>query len=147
MKRSEAREAAFILTFEKMFTDESTDYVIECARETDEFQINDGAERMFKAALEHYEEADKIISGYSEKRQISRIPKVSLAILRIAIYEIIYDERVPYNVAVSEAVILAKKYAYESDVQFINGVLGAFVRDYEKEHKKEVSDQEKDGAE
>ena len=83
-------------------------------------------------AVDHTAEVDKIIGKFSEKRVISRIPKVSLAILRLAFYEIKFCEKVPENVAISEAVLLAKKYAADNDVSFINGVLGAYSRGAEK---------------
>ena len=63
---------------------------------------------------------------------------MSLAILRIAVYEMIYDDKVPVNVAISEAVLLAKGYSYTPDVQFINGLLGAYAKDLEK--KEEVKE-------
>ena len=65
---------------------------------------------------------------FSNKRSIERIPKINLAIIRLAIYEAMYDDKVPINVAISEAVALAQKYAQEPDIAFINGVLGAFSR-------------------
>ena len=131
MKRSEVREAAFLLGFEKIFSADTSDEIIDAAYEVDEFEINEDAEKLFKAVAEKTEELDGIIAEYSKKRQVSRIPKVSLAILRIAIYEMIYDDKVPVNVAISEAVILAKGYSYAPDVQFINGLLGAYAKDLE----------------
>ncbi len=129
MKRSEVREAVFFLTFEKLFSDETPDAIIDTAYEVDEFEMNEDVENFFKAVDSKAAESDEIISKYSEKRQLSRIPKVSVAVLRIAIYEMLFDEKVPDNVAISEAVNIAKKFAYEPDVQFINGLLGAFCRD------------------
>lgn len=129
MKRSEIREAAFFLTFEKMFSEDSADSIIDAAYEVDEFEMDENSEKLFIAVNEKADELDSIISGHSEKRQLSRIPKVSIAILRIAIYEMLYDDNVPVNVAISEAVILAKKFTYAPDVQFINGVLGAIAKD------------------
>lgn len=133
MKRSEVREAVFFLTFEKLFSDETPDAIIDTAYEVDEFEMNEDVEIFFKAVDSKSSEADDIISKYSEKRQFSRIPKVSVAVLRIAIYEMLYDEKVPDNVAISEAVNISKKFAYEPDVQFINGLLGAFCRDRKSE--------------
>lgn len=129
MKRSEIREAVFFLTFEKLFSDETPDAIIDVAYEVDEFEMNEDVEKLFKAVDSKSSESDEIISKYSEKRQFSRIPKVSVAILRIAIYEMLYDDKVPDNVAISEAVNISKKFAYEPDVQFINGLLGAFYRE------------------
>ncbi|MBQ7009754.1 MAG: transcription antitermination factor NusB [Ruminococcus sp.] len=129
LKRSEVREAVFFLTFEKLFSDDTTDSIIDTAYEVDEFEMNEDVEKLFKAVDEKAAEADEIIAKYSEKRQFSRIPKVSVAALRIAIYEMLYDPKVPDNVAISEAVNLSKKFSYEPDVQFVNGLLGAFFRD------------------
>ena len=129
MKRSEVREAVFFLTFEKLFSDETPDAIIDTAYEVDEFEMNEDVENFFKAVDNKAAEADEIITKYSEKRQFSRIPKVSVAVLRIAIYEMLFDDKIPDNVAISEAVNIAKKFAYEPDVQFINGLLGAFCRD------------------
>lgn len=78
------------------------------------------------------DEIDSIISKFSNKRTVERIPKINLAILRLAIYEAIYEENVPVNVAISEAVALAGKYALEPDVSFVNGVLGSFAKEQEE---------------
>lgn len=139
MKRSEIREAAFFLTFEKLFSDETPDAIIDAAYEVDEFEMNEDAEKLFVAVNSKAPEIDEIISKYSDKRQFNRIPKVSIAILRIAIYEMLYDDKVPVNVAISEAVILAKKFSYAPDVQFVNGILGAYAKNIEskKEDVKE----------
>lgn len=139
MKRSEIREAAFFLTFEKLFSDETPDTIIDAAYEVDEFEMNEDAEKLFIAVNSKAPEIDEIISKYSDKRQFNRIPKVSIAILRIAIYEMLYDDKVPVNVAISEAVILAKKFSYAPDVQFVNGILGAYAKNIEskKEDVKE----------
>lgn len=133
MKRSEIREAAFILTFEKLFSDSTAEEIIEAAYEADEFDMDDDVERLFTAVDGKAEEIDSYIAKYSEKRQFSRIPKVSVAVLRIAIYEMLFDDNVPVNVAISEAVILSKKFSFAPDTQFVNGVLGALAKDIEKD--------------
>ena len=137
MKRSEVREAVFFLTFEKMFSDGTADDILDTAYEADLFEINEDVENFFKAVDEKSGQLDEVIAKFSEKRQVSRIPKVSMSILRIALYEMMFDDTVPDNVAISEAVILTKKFAYEQDVQFVNGLLGAFFRS--RSGKNEVS--------
>lgn len=128
LKRSHIREAAFLLIFEKLFREDSCDEIIESAKAADEYDFNEDVCRVFRAVTEKTGELDGIISDYSEKRKVNRIGKVSLAILRLALYECLYEEDVPVNVALSEAVLLTKKYAYENDTQFVNGVLGTFSR-------------------
>lgn len=127
-KRREIRESAFILIFEKLFRDDTIDEIIELAENIDGITINSDVIKTFSSTYEKSDELDVIINRFSEKRSISRIPKVNLAILRLALYEILFDDRVPENVAINEAVLLAKKFAQEADVAFINGVLGAYSR-------------------
>ncbi|MBQ4096240.1 MAG: transcription antitermination factor NusB [Oscillospiraceae bacterium] len=130
-KRHEIREAAFILSFEKLFRSDSLEEIIDTAKSVDVFPVNNDVEKLVNGVFEKAAEIDDIISKYSEKRSVERIPKLNLAILRIAIYEALYDDKVPVNVAISEAVLLAKAYAFDTDVSFINGILGAFSRGIE----------------
>ena len=106
LTRSEAREQAFMLLFSKSFDDEPLEETIE-----------DNAE-MFRGG----------VCGYALKR----ISKPSLAILRLAAYEILYLDSVPDGVAVNEAVELAKKYTIDES-GFVNGILGSLVRAKEAE--------------
>lgn len=127
-KRRDVRESALILTFEKLFRDDSVDEIFEIASETEGVIINSEVKALVRGIIEKSEEIDSIISKFSNKRAVERIPKINLAVLRLAIYEALYDEKVPINVAISEAVFLAEKYALDSDVSFVNGVLGSFSR-------------------
>lgn len=129
--RRENRESAFILIFEKMFRSDTVDEIVELADNIDDLKINSDVINIFSETVNKAVELDNIITKFSEKRSVDRIPKVNHAILRLALYEAIYDERVPQNVAINEAVLLAKKFAQEPDVAFINGVLGAYSRSEE----------------
>ena len=128
LKRRDVRESAFILTFEMLFRNDSIDDLIEIAKENEAVAMSDEVVALAKGIIEKSDELDEIISRFSNKRAVSRIPKINLAILRLAIYEANYDEKVPINVAISEAVALAEKYAYDSDISFINGILGSYSR-------------------
>ena len=75
---------------------------------------------------------DELIKKYLKGWKLERIPKVNISILRLALYEIIYEDGVPGKVAVNEAVELAKKYSGEDDYMFINGVLGSYLREEAK---------------
>lgn len=131
VKRRDVRESAFLLTFEMLFRNDNIDELIEIAKENDAIIINDEVVELARGIEEKSDVLDEIISRYSNKRAVNRIPKINLAILRLAIYEANYDEKVPVNVAISEAVALAEKYAYDSDISFVNGVLGAYSRSEE----------------
>lgn len=133
MSRREIRDNAFKLVFEQLLRDDDVNELYEIAEEVEEITVNDDVKKMVGGTIEHSQEIDGIISGYSKSRSISRISRLNLAILRIALYEAIYDENIPVNVAISEAVNLAETYAYQEDISFINGVLGAFARSRKKE--------------
>ena len=75
----------------------------------------------------HVDEIDKIIDGISEGWKLNRIGKAELAILRLAIYEIKYDDDSPEKVAINEAIELTKLYCDEEARKFINALLGKLV--------------------
>lgn len=129
--RREIRESSFILIFERMFRDDTNEDIINLAENIDNFVLNTEVVDTFNSVCEKTEEIDAVIAKFSETRTVDRIPKINLAILRLAIYEARYSRKVPVNAAISEAVLLAKKYAQEPDVAFVNGVLGAYSRSAE----------------
>ena len=91
MTRREIRECAFYIIFESSLRDDPVEELYKLAEDIGEIEIGDKVKEIVNGVLEHKEEIDNIISLYSTKRTISRIPKVSLAILRIAVYEALYD--------------------------------------------------------
>lgn len=129
MSRREIRDSAFKLVFEQLLRDDDIHELYEIAEEIDEIIVNDEVKKIVEGTIAHAQELDEIISGYSKSRSIARISKLNIAILRIALFESLYDENTPVNAAISEAVNLANTYSYEEDSKFINGVLGAFSRD------------------
>jgi N utilization substance protein B len=129
MTRREAREQAFMVLFEKIFDDESTiSEIVEIAKENELIKINNFAEALLKAVEDNFDEVDSVIEANLQDWTLSRLPKVSLAVLRLAVAEIKYVDEVPNGVAVNEAVELAKKYGTSVDAAFINGVLGAVAK-------------------
>ena len=78
-------------------------------------------------------ELDAEIETLSQNWSLSRISSLAKAILELAMYEALYAEDVPMNVAIHEAVLLAKKYEEEDTVKYVNGVLGAFSRKHAPE--------------
>lgn len=128
LSRRSIRESAFLIIYEKSFGNYELDELFDIAKESKNIKVNNEVKKIVMGVFEHLEELDNIISQYSQKRSIERIPKVNLSLLRLAIYEAKYSENVPTNVAISEAVAIAEKYAFDSDAKFINGALGAFSR-------------------
>ncbi|MCM1114429.1 MAG: transcription antitermination factor NusB [Clostridium sp.] len=129
MKRNEMREQGFFLTFENLFTaNDDMDELIALYSENVE-PVCAYAKELFAGVKENQSDIENVINTYSKSWKINRLPKVTLAILYIAIFEIKYVDGVPDNVAINEAVELAKKYASTDDASYINGVLGAVVRE------------------
>ncbi|MBE6774762.1 MAG: transcription antitermination factor NusB [Ruminococcaceae bacterium] len=129
MTRHEARELAFVLIFEKSFQEDVTIVeLIENALELEVFPTNAFAENLAKKVYANLDEIDKLINenlvGWSAKR----ISRVSRAILRLAVCELLYSENMPVGVAINEAVEIAKKYATADDASYVNGVLGTIAR-------------------
>lgn len=84
---------------------------------------------------------DEKIKKYSIGWETSRISKVDLAILRLAIYEIIFRKDIPNKVAINEAIELAKSYSLENSSRFINGILGNVVKEYELQENFNIKDE------
>lgn len=101
-------------------------------REDEEANLNkdsrDYAVHIIKGAVQHFDEIDKLIEFHTTGWKKERIAKVDLAILRLAIYEIVFNNDVPDSVAANEAVELAKKFSTEESGSFVNGVLGKIIR-------------------
>lgn len=138
MTRREIRDSAFKLVFEQLLRDDNIEELYEIAEEIEEITVNNEVKKLVEGTINHREELDKIISQYSKSRSITRISKLNLAILRIALYEALYDENTPINAAISEAIKLSMVYTYQEDTSFINGLLGAFSRDHAKEDSSDV---------
>lgn len=128
MKRSEMREQAFYLTFEKLFNnDDNMDELIALYSEN-VAEVCQYAKDVFAGTSEKKDELVSVINTFSKSWKVNRIPKTTLAILLVALYEIQYVDTVPENVAINEAVELAKKFGTKEDASYINGVLGAYSR-------------------
>ncbi|MCI2106993.1 MAG: transcription antitermination factor NusB [Intestinimonas sp.] len=78
---------------------------------------------------QHGAELDGYISKYAIGWSFSRISRMSAAVMRVAMYEVLYMPDIPAGAAINEAVEIAKHYESPETVSFINGILGAFVRD------------------
>lgn len=124
MNRTEQREQAFCLVFQSLFNNDETLAIYE----ENVAAVGDFARELFDGVSSKEQELDDVINKYSKGWKANRLPKVNLAILRLAIYEIKYLDDVPNSVAINEAVELAKKYSGEGDYSFINGILGSVAK-------------------
>ena len=131
MTRKEAREEVFILIFEKIFNDESAGSLLELASLVRDITPDDYIEDTFKGVCDKQTEIDGIISRLAVGWNISRISKTSLAVLRLAIYEMKYNDSIPVSVSINEAVEICKKYATKEDASFVNGILSSVAKEIE----------------
>lgn len=128
MTRHEAREIAFALLFENTFSDEGIEAVIADAQEAETLAPNAFAISLACGVTEHIDEIDETIEGASHKWSVQRISRVSLSVMRLAVYEILHLDEIPVSVSINEAVELAKKYGGEEEAAFVNGVLGGVAK-------------------
>ncbi len=131
MTRREIRENTFKLVFNMEFrTDdeyqEQFELYMEAILGISESEKDYIHTRLFEL-IKNVEEIDNCIEAATEGWELNRIGKVELAILRLAVYEAKYDEDIPVNVAINEAVEIAKKFGGEDSPAFVNAVLGKIV--------------------
>ena len=125
MNRTKAREYAFILIFEYRFQPDEIETIL--TNFIEEYQPGNQQsyiETVVRGVAENIDVIDKKIEEMSKTWEKDRISCVSIAILRLAIYEIMMCSDIPFPVSVNEAVALAKKYEGEDAVPFVNGILG-----------------------
>lgn len=137
MTRREARTAAFELIFEYDFKrDYDPDTVIANAADCREMKFSGFAKRLFKGTCEHLEEIDAHIVEFAEGRQLDRLSRELLAVLRICVYEIFYESDIPVNISANEAVEVAKAYGTPEGASYINGVIGSIIKQNSDKIKK-----------
>ena len=130
LSRREVREGAFIILYQTLFG-QTPQEITEANEEAFGLARSHETDLIVNGVLSHDEEITGIIAKYSTTRSVARISKVNLIIMKIAIYEIKYDDKVPGAAAINEAVELGKKYAYKQDCNFINGVLNSYLEEFE----------------
>ncbi len=129
ISRHEVRVSAMKLIYESLLRDDTLPVLYAIAEEHGEIPVTDAVRELTDGVAAHRDELDALIQQYSPKRAVSRIPKLLHAILLIAVFEILYDEKTPDNAAISEALLVCEEYSYfPEDVRFLNGLLGALVR-------------------
>lgn len=140
MSRREMREQLFKLLFRVEFNDEDAmrqqkelffDNEGVAISEDDDITISEEIKEeisdKYEKIVEKIAQIDEMINERSDSWKTIRMGKVDLTIIRLAVYEIIFDETIPTQVAINEAVELAKKYGRDESSKFVNGVLAKFA--------------------
>ena len=130
MNRREARKQAFLLLFQYKFQPENMERLL--GDFFDENKVGEQREyidAVVNGTIAEIEKVDSLINEYSKGWRIDRISSVSLAALRLGVYEIKYMKDIPTAVSVNEAVALAKEFEGEEAAPFVNGILGKLKDD------------------
>jgi len=132
MTKREEREHLFKLLFCKDFHDaaELSEQIAlyQEQRELESSEAFEPVRKKLEKIVAEEGSIDMLLAGASSGWSLNRMGKAELTILRIAVYEMRYDEEVPEKVAINEAVELAKKYGNDSSAGFVNGVLAKLVQ-------------------
>ena len=144
MTRTAAREIAMHMIFELGFGTRSAAQLLEAELTEENFALIGAEEPLYaefpdekqeqyirtlvSGAFAHGPELDDYIARYAVGWSFARIPRVAAAIMRVAMYEVLYMPEIPNSAAINEAVEIAKGYETPEVVSFINGILGTFVR-------------------
>ena len=131
MSRTEIRELAFKLIYsleiQKTIEQEQLELFIE-ENQLEKEEEKTYIETTYQGIIQNKEEIENLIQdNLKEKWSIDRISKINLAILKIAIYEMIYS-KLPYKVVINEAVEIAKRYGDDSSKSYVNGILASNVK-------------------
>lgn len=134
MKRKETREEAVKIAYSMDVNKEFNSFDLQ--EYLEHFELNemdmDYLKLTMSSMIENLEEIDKYITDNSKDWKINRIAKVDLAVLRVALSEILYNKSIPESVSINEAVEISKKFSNEDSHKFINGILGTVVRSIKK---------------
>lgn len=132
MSRRELREHLFRMLFRKEFHDqvelsEQIDFYfdsLESPREKDMVYLKE----RFQNIMDHLSEIDEIIEANAEGWKLNRLGKIDLTILRLATFELKFDEEIPTGVAINEAVEIAKIFGEDQSPSFVNGILAKVAK-------------------
>ena len=132
MNRTEARDMAFKFLYQAEVQKENNEEIINLFFENNEIVNKDAQKYILDIANGVSGNLESILElikkNLKQDWKIERISKVTLAILKLAIYEIVYA-KIPFKVVINEAVELAKKYGEDSSSAFVNGILASVVKE------------------
>ena len=133
MGRHEQREQLFKLLFRVEFnTPNEMPEQVKLFFQDDEIEytekVMESIESRFESIQEKLPEIDAMLNEKAEGWNVESMGKVELTVLRIAVYEMLYDDEIPETVAINEAIEIAKKYGQAASGGFVNAVLAKFVK-------------------
>lgn len=136
MTRRESRKLAFSLVFQLSVNEMSYDELIEIAAEDEEIEMDEFCLAVLKNTVDNLIQIDAAITPHLKKWTLARLPRVSLAILRISCAQLMFMQDLPDSVVINEAVELAKEFGADDEYAFVNGTLRS-INDALKEARAE----------
>ncbi|MFR9228151.1 MAG: transcription antitermination factor NusB [Acutalibacteraceae bacterium] len=132
MNRRDQREQAFILIFERTINNDTIAQIVENAGESRDLVLSAFAEKVATGVQDNEAVIDEKIEQNIHGWKMSRLSRVSLALLRLAIYEMMYEKDIPLSVSIKGG--FGEKYGGSEDAPFINGVLGSIAKELEPQN-------------
>jgi N utilization substance protein B len=126
--RSKARKRALDLLYASDLRGESAEDALDRAVAEGDGPTNAYTADLVRGVSEHLTRIDEVLSEYSEDWTLDRMPAVDRNVLRLGVFELLYVDDVPDAVAVSEAMALVRDLSTDESPQFVNGILGAVLR-------------------
>ena len=126
--RTKARKRALDLLYASELRGESATVALDRAIDEGEGPTNSYTADLVRGVVEHLARIDEVLSSYSEGWTLDRMPAVDRNVLRLGVFELLYVDDVPDPVAVSEAMALVRDLSTDESPQFVNGILGAVLR-------------------
>ena len=133
LPRSEARKGAMYLVFGYEFQGGDAEMYCAYEREWEPVRYDDYSQQVFTATCKNRAEIDARIEQHTKNWRLARLSKVSAAVLRVAVCEMLYIDDVDVPIAINEAVEISKEFEGEEGGAFVNGVLGGIARELENE--------------
>jgi transcription antitermination protein NusB len=136
MSRKRSREVAMELLFQISINKDNVAELLENFQENTDYDMKEidmeYIQRILNGVVNNVENIDNTIEKFLINWKINRVSKINLAILRLCIYEMLYENDIPDKVSINEALELAKKYSEDKSVPFLNGVLDKIIKSMEK---------------
>ncbi len=129
MSRIKNREQVFLLIFEKSFTGYEIPEIVSLAIESRDLILEEEVKLKVENIFDNIDEIDGAIDRNLKGRRSGRVSHVARSLMRLAAYEILFDNEIDAPLSINEAVVLAKKYATPEEAAFINGVLSAISKE------------------
>ena len=129
--RRKARECALQMLFQWDITHDSVEQIVGTFWEMhdEQSELRGFAEVLFHGAVEHVEEADRIIQRHAENWRLDRMTTVDRNLLRLAVYEFWVEKETPKTIIINEAIEIARRFSSQESPQFINGILDSIKKE------------------